>query len=100
MLLLTHCDIFLERGEEDNLSEPWGSVAPSMERLSLMIEMNNRGSLVSLDYPSRRNSTVAIDSKRRGSECKDLLKTALESKHNCASNVQPSCKNVNGMSYF
>ncbi|KAJ9586879.1 hypothetical protein L9F63_019523 [Diploptera punctata] len=84
-----------ECGEADNLSDVCDSAAPSVERLSLMVEMNNRGSLVSLDYPSRRGSAVTLDSRHQGIECKDLLKSTLETRHRRSSNPQVNCKNIN-----
>jgi hypothetical protein len=85
-----------EPGEGHHLnSEAGDTAAPSVERLSFIVEMNHHGSLTSLhDINPRRSS--AFELKPHGSTSKDLLRSALEAKHYRTSNPQLNRKNSIG----
>lgn len=89
--------IITECGEGEHLNSEAGDTgAPSVERLSLIVEMNHHGSLTSLHDSSCRD-TPALELRPHGSASKDLLWSALEVKHNTASNPQQNHKNSVGM---
>jgi hypothetical protein len=81
-----------ECGEGDHLnSEAGDTPAPSVERLSLNIEMNHHGSLTSLHDSGHRGSSV-FELRHDGSASKDLLQYAREANHCKAPNPQLNCK--------
>jgi hypothetical protein len=86
-----------ECGEGDHLnSEVGDTAAPSVERLSLIIEMNHHGSLTSFQDSSCRESS-ALELRHQGTASKELLRSALETNCNRASNPHPNHKHSNGM---
>jgi hypothetical protein len=86
-----------ECGEGDHLnSEAGDTAAPSVERLSLIVEMNRHGSLASLHDISHRGSSV-FELRHDGSASKDLLQSAREAIHCRASKPQLNCKTSVGM---
>lgn len=85
-----------ECGEGDHLnSEAGDTAAPSVERLSLIVEMNHHGSLTSLHDSSHRGSSV-FELRPDGSASKDLLQSAHEANH-CRESKQLNCKTSGGM---
>lgn len=86
-----------ECGEGNHLnSEAGDTAAPSIERLSLIVEMNHHGSLTSLHDSSHRGSSV-FELRRDGSASKDLLQSAHEVNQCRASKPQLNCKTSVGM---
>jgi hypothetical protein len=86
-----------ERGEGDHLnSEVGDTAAPSVERLSLVVEMNHHGSLTSFHDSSHRRSSV-FELRHHASASKDLLQSTREANHCRASSPQLNCKTSVGM---
>ncbi|XP_021942576.1 uncharacterized protein LOC110841378 isoform X2 [Zootermopsis nevadensis] len=87
-----------ECGEGDHLNSEAGDTgAPSIERLSLIIEMNHHRSLTSL-HDSSCSVCPALEHRHHGSASKDVLQSELEVKHNIASNPQLNHNNSVGNS--
>ncbi|PNF26153.1 hypothetical protein B7P43_G04442 [Cryptotermes secundus] len=85
-----------ECGEGDHLnSEAGDTAAPSVERLSLIVEMNHHGSLTSLHDSSHRGSSI-FELRPDGSALKDLLQSAHEANHCRESKPQLNCKTSGG----